>query len=335
MPRCRRRRRAFPPGTPRRWPNARRALERAGDLIEQNRGRLIALLQSEGGKTLDDCVSEVREAVDYCRYYAAEARRTLAPQALPGPTGESNELRYRGRGVFVCISPWNFPLAIFSARSPARSPPAMRWWPSPPSRRRSGRLRGGEAPARRRRAGERAASRAGRRHGRRHAGRRSARRRRRLHRLDGSRPPHQPRARRQGRADRAADRRDRRHQCHDRRRHRAARAGDRRRHHLGLPLRRPALFGVAPAVRAGRCRRPRARHDRGRRARTRARRSARSGDPCRAGDRRRGQGQTRPLDRRHGVARRGALPLGRRAGAAVRRAPMSRPPSSNSTARAS
>src|SRR6202000_569001 len=58
-------------------------------------------------------VSEVREAVDYCRYYAAQARSALAPQVLPGPTGESNTLRYRGRGVFVCISPWNFPLAIF------------------------------------------------------------------------------------------------------------------------------------------------------------------------------------------------------------------------------
>jgi RHH-type transcriptional regulator, proline utilization regulon repressor / proline dehydrogenase / delta 1-pyrroline-5-carboxylate dehydrogenase len=92
------------------------ALERAGDLIEQHRGRLIALLQSEAGKTLDDCVSEVREAADYCRYYAAQARDTLAPQALPGPTGESNELRYRGRGVIVCISPWNFPLAIFTGQ---------------------------------------------------------------------------------------------------------------------------------------------------------------------------------------------------------------------------
>ena len=88
----------------------------AGDLIEQNRERLIALLQSEGGKTLDDCVSEVREAADFCRYYAAEARRALAPQPLPGPTGESNELRFRGRGVFVCISPWNFPLAIFTGQ---------------------------------------------------------------------------------------------------------------------------------------------------------------------------------------------------------------------------
>jgi RHH-type proline utilization regulon transcriptional repressor/proline dehydrogenase/delta 1-pyrroline-5-carboxylate dehydrogenase len=92
------------------------ALERAGDLIEQNRGRLIALLQSEGGKTLDDCVSEAREAADFCRFYAVEARRTLGPKQLPGPTGESNELRYRGRGVFVCISPWNFPLAIFTGQ---------------------------------------------------------------------------------------------------------------------------------------------------------------------------------------------------------------------------
>lgn len=92
------------------------ALTRAGDLIEQNRGRLIALLQSEGGKTLDDCVSEVREAADFCRYYAAQARRQLAPRELPGPTGESNQLRYRGRGVFVCISPWNFPLAIFTGQ---------------------------------------------------------------------------------------------------------------------------------------------------------------------------------------------------------------------------
>jgi RHH-type proline utilization regulon transcriptional repressor/proline dehydrogenase/delta 1-pyrroline-5-carboxylate dehydrogenase len=74
---------------------------------------LLALLQSEGGKTLDDALAELREATDYCRYYAAQARTALAPRAMPGPTGESNLLRYRGRGVFVCISPWNFPLAIF------------------------------------------------------------------------------------------------------------------------------------------------------------------------------------------------------------------------------
>jgi RHH-type proline utilization regulon transcriptional repressor/proline dehydrogenase/delta 1-pyrroline-5-carboxylate dehydrogenase len=91
-------------------------LERAGDLLESNRARLIVLLQAEGGKTLDDCVSEVREAADFCRYYAMQARRSLVPKAMPGPTGESNELRYRGRGIFVCISPWNFPLAIFAGQ---------------------------------------------------------------------------------------------------------------------------------------------------------------------------------------------------------------------------
>jgi RHH-type proline utilization regulon transcriptional repressor/proline dehydrogenase/delta 1-pyrroline-5-carboxylate dehydrogenase len=96
-------------------PVERRAdiLERAAELLEADRGGLIALMQSEGGKTLDDALSELREAVDYCRYYAAEARRALSPRPMPGPTGESNELHYRGRGVFVCISPWNFPLAIF------------------------------------------------------------------------------------------------------------------------------------------------------------------------------------------------------------------------------
>jgi len=88
-------------------------LERASDLLETERGTLMGLLTAEGGKTIEDALAEVREAVDLCRYYAGEARRTLVPQTLPGPTGEANELRYRGRGVFVCISPWNFPLAIF------------------------------------------------------------------------------------------------------------------------------------------------------------------------------------------------------------------------------
>ncbi len=89
-------------------------LERAAELLQQRQGRFIALLQREGGKTLDDALSEVREAIDFCRYYAAEGRRLFgADQPLPGPTGESNVLRLRGRGVIVAISPWNFPLAIF------------------------------------------------------------------------------------------------------------------------------------------------------------------------------------------------------------------------------
>ncbi|MBI5320197.1 bifunctional proline dehydrogenase/L-glutamate gamma-semialdehyde dehydrogenase PutA [Bradyrhizobium sp.] len=89
-------------------------LERAADLLEQRNARFIALLQSEGGKTLDDCVSEVREAIDFCRYYAAQGRKLFGhSEPMPGPTGESNLLRLRGRGVFAAISPWNFPLAIF------------------------------------------------------------------------------------------------------------------------------------------------------------------------------------------------------------------------------
>jgi RHH-type proline utilization regulon transcriptional repressor/proline dehydrogenase/delta 1-pyrroline-5-carboxylate dehydrogenase len=90
------------------------ALESAADLLEHRSARFIALLQSEGGKTLDDAVSEVREATDFCRYYAAQGRKLFCEgNAMPGPTGESNVLYSRGRGVFVAISPWNFPLAIF------------------------------------------------------------------------------------------------------------------------------------------------------------------------------------------------------------------------------
>jgi RHH-type proline utilization regulon transcriptional repressor/proline dehydrogenase/delta 1-pyrroline-5-carboxylate dehydrogenase len=89
-------------------------LENAADRLEQRAPRFIALLQREGGKTLDDSISEVREAVDFCRYYAARGRKLFgAGEEMPGPTGESNVLRLRGRGAFVAISPWNFPLAIF------------------------------------------------------------------------------------------------------------------------------------------------------------------------------------------------------------------------------
>ncbi|MXQ11222.1 bifunctional proline dehydrogenase/L-glutamate gamma-semialdehyde dehydrogenase PutA [Microvirga makkahensis] len=91
-----------------------KALERTADLLEERRGALLYLLQTEAGKTLDDALSEVREAVDFCRYYAVQGRTLFGSgEAMPGPTGESNVLRLRGRGVFVAISPWNFPLAIF------------------------------------------------------------------------------------------------------------------------------------------------------------------------------------------------------------------------------
>ena len=242
-------------------------LERAGDLIERNRGRLIALLQNEAGKTLDDCVSEVREAADYCRYYASQARRTLVPQALPGPTGESNELRTRGRGVFVCISPWNFPLAIFTGQvvaalaagnsvvaKPAEQTPliaheavkllhvagvaASALHLVPGDGKVGGLLTAHPAVAGVAFTGSTEVA---------HVINRA------LAAKDGPIP--------------AADRRNRRHQRHDRRRHRAAGAGDRRRHRLGLPLRRATLLGAAAVVRAGRRGRARARHGARRRAR--------------------------------------------------------------------
>jgi len=96
-------------------PVAERAavLRRAADAMQAQLPALCALLVVEAHKTWGDTVSEVREAVDFLRYYANDAERVMAPQTLPGPTGESNTLRLEGRGPWVCISPWNFPLAIF------------------------------------------------------------------------------------------------------------------------------------------------------------------------------------------------------------------------------
>ena len=92
-------------------------LEAAADLIEADRARLMALAVREAGKTIADALAEVREAADFCRYYAARARADFAKAvALPGPTGEDNVIALHGRGVFVCISPWNFPLAIFTGQ---------------------------------------------------------------------------------------------------------------------------------------------------------------------------------------------------------------------------
>ncbi len=89
-------------------------LEHAADLLEARRAEFIALAVREAGKTMSAAIAEVREAADFCRYYATMARKLFAqPERLPGPTGESNQLYLHGRGVFVCISPWNFPLAIF------------------------------------------------------------------------------------------------------------------------------------------------------------------------------------------------------------------------------
>ncbi|GAB1072840.1 MAG: bifunctional proline dehydrogenase/L-glutamate gamma-semialdehyde dehydrogenase PutA [Shewanella algae] len=90
------------------------ALQKLADLLEENREELIVLCTREAGKSLQDGIDEVREAIDFCRYYAVQAKKMMSkPELLPGPTGELNELFVQGRGVFVCISPWNFPLAIF------------------------------------------------------------------------------------------------------------------------------------------------------------------------------------------------------------------------------
>ncbi len=92
-------------------------LERTAEHMQQRLAEFVALIVREGGRTQADAVSEIREAIDFCRYYAAQARARFAtPIALPGPTGERNQLHLGGRGVFVCISPWNFPLAIFTGQ---------------------------------------------------------------------------------------------------------------------------------------------------------------------------------------------------------------------------
>ena len=89
-------------------------LRKAGQALEHETMRFMAILTREAGKTHDDTLAEVREAVDFFRYYADHAAREFeTPESLPGPTGEANSITLCGCGVFVCISPWNFPLAIF------------------------------------------------------------------------------------------------------------------------------------------------------------------------------------------------------------------------------
>lgn len=91
-------------------------LERAADLFQAAMPTLAAILTREGGKCIPDCLSEIRETIDYCRYYAYRARHDLQPMPLPGPTGEANVLTLHPRGTIACISPWNFPLAIFTGQ---------------------------------------------------------------------------------------------------------------------------------------------------------------------------------------------------------------------------
>lgn len=89
-------------------------IDTLGDKLAENYDELLAILVYEGGKTFSDAIAEIREAIDFCYYYADQARKLMTdPMSLPGPTGERNELSLHGRGVIACISPWNFPLAIF------------------------------------------------------------------------------------------------------------------------------------------------------------------------------------------------------------------------------
>ncbi len=88
-------------------------LDKIADSFEKNKFELYAILIKEGGKSIHDAINEVIEAIDFCRYYASQARMVMQERKLPGATGESNVLSMHGRGVFLCISPWNFPFAIF------------------------------------------------------------------------------------------------------------------------------------------------------------------------------------------------------------------------------
>jgi len=91
-------------------------LLKLADLYEDNFDILVSILGREAGKTIPDAIAEIREAVDFCRYYATQGKNLFDIKILQGPTGEKNMLQLEGRGVFVCISPWNFPLAIFTGQ---------------------------------------------------------------------------------------------------------------------------------------------------------------------------------------------------------------------------
>ena len=242
-------------------------LERAADLYEENSAELLAWCVREAGKTLVDALAELREAVDFLRYYAAEARAGGPSHRLPGPTGESNEIALHGRGVFVAISPWNFPLAIFTGQIAAAlvMGNAVVAKPAPQTP-----LIAAKAIALLHRAGvpeDALDSRAGRSGGGCHSDRSSGSRGRCLYRFDPDRLADQSRPCRQGRADPAASRRDRRPERHGGRFLGPDRAGRRRCRAIGLSLRRSALLGAARPLSAGRHRAPRARHAGGRHAR--------------------------------------------------------------------
>ena len=297
------------PAMPRRSVGTRLAAKRARSCstapptsTRSMREEFFSLCIREAGKTLIDAVLEVREAVDFLRFYAAEARRQFTrPLPLPGPTGEQNELRLHGRGVFASISPWNFPLAIFTGltSAPLAAGNAVIAKPAGQTP-----LIGALAVELMHQAGipkdvVQLAPGAGQGR-RRNADRASAARRRRFHRLDRDRAHDQPHAGRARRADHPVHRRNRRPECDDRRQFRAARAGHARRHFLGIPERRPALLGAAGAVRPGGRRRSDDRDDRRGDGGAEGRRSERACDRRRPGDRR---GRQEAARRAHQMAR--------------------------------
>ena len=248
-------------GTRARSRSAAAMLERLADLLERDRAALMALAGARGRQDLADALGEVREAVDFCRYYAVEARRGLRADApARARPARLNELSLAGRGVFACVSPWNFPLAIFLGQVAAAlvAGNAVVAKPAPQTPLIAAAavrlaLRGRRAPA------DVLALLPGRR-------RRSARPWSPTRAWPASPSPARPPApgaspapcwRTRRRPDSSPDRRDRRPQRHAGRFHRPARTGGRRRDHLGLPQRRPALLGPAPALPARGYRRPR------------------------------------------------------------------------------
>ncbi len=286
-------------------------LERLADLLERDRAKLMALCVDEGRKTIPDALGEVREAVDFCRYYAAQARDQFVPLVLPGPTGERNELHLAGRGVFACIAPWNFPLAIFLGQvaaalaagnavvaKPAPQTPRIAaaavalaheaGVPADVLRLVTGGAAEGEALVGDPRVmgvaftGSTATARA------------IARTL-----LVDDRRPLVPLIAETGGLNAMLVELDR-----------APRTGRRRRRHLGVPLGRAAVLGAAPAAGSGGCRRPCAGDAQGGDGHARRRRPGRSADRRRPGDRRRGvrpagdvpPGDARPLGPHRGRA---------------------------------
>ncbi len=267
-------------------------LRRIADLYEAHAGEFFAMCAREAGKIALDAVAELREAVDFLRYYAGEAERTVPS----------------GAGVVVAISPWNFPLAIFTGQVAAvagggqcRRRQTRRADVADRLPRRAPDARGGRAP-------RRVAADAGRRRGGGRTGRGAGPRGRGLHRLHGDRQADRQAAR-ADLAGRLPGGRDGRAQRHDRRLHRAPRAGGARHRRLGLPECGPALLGAARPLRAGGRGREADDHAARRRRGAPDRRPVECRRRRRPGDRRRGAGPHRRArqGQRAGAGRRGAL----------------------------